>query len=284
MKNIATHLTHAQAPVLSATGATGATGATRRAWLGTALCATATAAASLPLLARAASPGPTPVEVWKDPNCGCCKDWVDHMQAHGFKATVHDTGNAAVREKLGLPQKLGSCHTALVGGYLVEGHVPAADVQRLLRDKPRALGLAVPGMPVGSPGMDGAFYGGRRDAYDVLLVARDGSARVFTSYSMQPAAAGPADHRAAANTASTPQATDLSEGEVVRWDAATRRITLRHGELRNLDMPPMTMVFRVRDAVPAAAQVPGARVRFLAERDAGGFVASRIEPARPPGA
>nr|WP_235492155.1 copper-binding protein [Paracidovorax avenae] len=101
---------------------------------------------------------------------------------------------------------------------------------------------------------------------------------------MQPAAAGPADHRAAANTASTPQATDLSEGEVVRWDAATRRITLRHGELRNLGMPPMTMVFRVREAVPAAAQVPGARVRFLAERDAGGFVASRIEPARPPGA
>ncbi len=283
MKNIATHPIHAApgagtpapAPVLSAAGEI------RRAWLGTALCAAATAAASLPLLARAASPGPTPVEVWKDPNCGCCKDWVDHMQAHGFKATVHDTGNAAVREKLGLPQKLGSCHTALVGGYLVEGHVPAADVQRLLREKPRALGLAVPGMPVGSPGMDGAFYGGRRDAHDVLLVARDGSARVFTSYSAQPAAAGHADHGTTANTGSAPQAPDLSEGEVVRWDAATRRITLRHGELRNLDMPPMTMVFRVREAIPAAAQVPGARVRFLAERDAGGFVASRIEPAHP---
>ncbi len=175
--------------------ASSAPGTTRRAWLGTALCATAAAAATLaatlPSRARAASPAPVApataiaIEVWKDPNCGCCKDWVDHMQANGFQATVHDTGNTAVREKLGLPQKLGSCHTALVGGYLIEGHVPAADVQRLLREKPRALGLAVPGMPVGSPGMDGAFYGGRRDAYDVLLVARDGSTRVFASYGAQ---------------------------------------------------------------------------------------------------
>lgn len=171
--------------------ASSAPGTTRRAWLGTALCATAAAAvaATLPSRARAASPAPvapaTAIEVWKDPNCGCCKDWVDHMQANGFQATVHDTGNTAVRKKLGLPQKLGSCHTALVGGYLIEGHVPAADVQRLLREKPRALGLAVPGMPVGSPGMDGAFYGGRRDAYDVLLVARDGSTRVFASYAAQ---------------------------------------------------------------------------------------------------
>ncbi|WP_237711363.1 copper-binding protein [Paracidovorax oryzae] len=104
---------------------------------------------------------------------------------------------------------------------------------------------------------------------------------MFTSYCAQPAAADHADHGTTANTGSAPQAPDLSEGEVVRWDAATRRITLRHGELRNLDMPPMTMVFRVREAIPAAAQVPGARVRFLAERDAGGFVASRIEPAHP---
>ncbi|AVS73935.1 copper-binding protein [Acidovorax cattleyae] len=249
----------------------------RRAWLGSVLCTTA--ATALPWPTHAARPASTAIEVWKDPNCGCCKDWVDHMQANGFQATVHDTGNAAVREKLGLPQKLGSCHTALVGGYLVEGHVPAADVQRLLRDRPQALGLAVPGMPVGSPGMDGAIYGGRRDAYDVLLVARGGSARVFTSYSAQPAAAGPADHGATANTGSTPQAPDLSDGEVVRWDAATRRITLRHGELRNLDMPAMTMVFRVRETIPEAVLVPGARVRFLAERDTGGFVASRIEPA-----
>ena len=124
----------------------------------------------------------TPVEVWKDPSCGCCHDWIEHMQANGFSFTIHDTGNNAVRAQLGLPQKLGSCHTALVGGYLIEGHVPASDVRALLKQKPKALGLAVPGMPVGSPGMDGEVYGNRRDPYDVLLVARDGSTRVFSSH------------------------------------------------------------------------------------------------------
>ncbi len=132
--------------------------------------------------AKGASAAATPVEVWKDPNCGCCKDWVSYMEANGFAVTVHDSGNNAVRSRLGLPQKLGSCHTALVGGYLVEGHVPADDVRRLLAQKPNALGLTVPGMPVGSPGMDGDVYGGRRDPFDVLLVARDGGTRVFSSY------------------------------------------------------------------------------------------------------
>ncbi len=138
-------------------------------------------AAVAPRLARAAAE-PLAVEVWKDPSCGCCKDWVAHMQDNGFAVTVHESGNNAVRSRLGLPQKLGSCHTALVGGYLIEGHVPAGDVRKLLAQKPKALGLAVPGMPVGSPGMDGAAYGGRRDPYDVLLVARDGNTRVFSSY------------------------------------------------------------------------------------------------------
>ena len=156
----------------------------RRQWLTTTLTllGAGTVAALAPSLAHAAGPAPTPVEVWKDPNCGCCKDWVDHMQANGFKVTVHDTGNNAERARLGLPQKLGSCHTALVGGYVVEGHVPASDVRALLQQKPKALGIAVPGMPVGSPGMDGAVYGDRRDPYDVLLVAHDGSTRVFKSY------------------------------------------------------------------------------------------------------
>ena len=154
----------------------------RRQWLATALplAGAGLAIALLPTATRAATP--TPVEVWKDPNCGCCQDWVDHMQANGFAVKVHATGNNAVRARLGLPQTLGSCHTALVGGYLVEGHVPASDVRKLLQQKPKALGLAVPGMPVGSPGMDGAVYGDRRDPYDVLLVAHDGSTRVFNSY------------------------------------------------------------------------------------------------------
>lgn len=101
------------------------------------------------------------------------------MQANGFQVTAHDNGNNAMRARLGLAAKFGSCHTALVGGYVVEGHVHADDVHRLLRDKPQALGLAVPGMPVGSPGMDGPAYGGRRDAYDTLLVQRDGGSQVF---------------------------------------------------------------------------------------------------------
>ena len=122
---------------------------------------------------------PIAVAVWKDASCGCCGDWIAHMEQNGFKVTTHDTGNNAVRARLGLPARLGSCHTALVGGYLVEGHVHADEVHRLLRDKPAALGLAVPGMPIGSPGMDGPVYGGRRDAYDTLLVLRDGSTRVF---------------------------------------------------------------------------------------------------------
>ena len=122
------------------------------------------------------------VEVWKDASCGCCHDWIAHMERHGFQVTAHDTGNNAVRARLGLAAQYGSCHTALVGGYVVEGHVHADDVRRLLREKPQALGLAVPGMPVGSPGMDGPVYGGRRDKYDTLLVLRGGGHRVFRSH------------------------------------------------------------------------------------------------------
>ncbi|MDP1525292.1 MAG: DUF411 domain-containing protein [Rhodocyclaceae bacterium] len=122
---------------------------------------------------------PPLVEVWKGPTCGCCNDWIKHMQDNGFKVKSYDTGNADMRPKLGLSVKYGSCHTARVGGYVVEGHVPAADVKRLLAENPNALGLAAPGMPVGSPGMDGPEYGGRKDAYDVLLVGKDGRARVY---------------------------------------------------------------------------------------------------------
>ncbi len=135
--------------------------------------------APLPFAARAAAPM---VEIWKDPNCGCCQDWVKHLNRNGFATRVHDEGNAAARKRLGLPEKLGSCHTGQVGGYAIEGHVPAREIQRLLKEKPRAVGLAVPGMPVGSPGMDGPAYGDQRDPYDVLLVLADGGTRVFQSY------------------------------------------------------------------------------------------------------
>lgn len=122
------------------------------------------------------------VQVWKDPSCGCCKDWMVYLEANGFRTQAFDTGNTAMRSRLGMPQKLGSCHTALVGGYVIEGHVPAREIQRLLKEKPLSLGLSVPRMPIGSPGMDGPEYGGRKDPYEVLLVAKDGSTTVFQRY------------------------------------------------------------------------------------------------------
>ena len=137
--------------------------------------------ASVPAVLRAQGQAVL-VEVWKSPTCGCCKDWVTHLEANGFRVKVNDVGNTAARARLKVPTKLGSCHTAWVGRYAIEGHVPAADIQRLLKERPEAIGLAVPGMPVGSPGMDGPEYRGRRDPYEVLLIQKDGSSSVFSSY------------------------------------------------------------------------------------------------------
>lgn len=149
----------------------------RRAWL------TTLAALALPLLPRGAAANPARVEVWKSPTCGCCQDWMRHLQAGGFTFDVHAEGNTDARARLGLPVRYGSCHTARVAGYVLEGHVPLREVQRLLREKPAGVvGLAVPAMPIGSPGMDGPEYQGRRDPFDVLLVRRDGSASVYQSY------------------------------------------------------------------------------------------------------
>ena len=134
---------------------------------------------SSPLLALARSDA-GPVTVWKTPNCGCCKEWVAHLRSSGFKVVTNDVKDTgAIRQKLGLPVKFASCHTAQLGAYVLEGHVPAQEVRRLMREKPKALGLAVPGMPVGSPGME---VDGSRDAYDVLLVLADGSSRVYQSF------------------------------------------------------------------------------------------------------
>jgi len=123
----------------------------------------------------------TPIDVWKDPNCGCCKDWVKHLQDNGFTVRVFDTGNASARQQFGMPEAYGACHTGKVGRYVVEGHVPAREIRRLLRERPDAVGLAVPGMPIGAPGMDGPGMG-KKDPYDVLLVKSDGSATSYQSY------------------------------------------------------------------------------------------------------
>lgn len=121
-------------------------------------------------------------EVWKDPNCGCCKDWVAHLQKNGFKVKVNDLGNEAIRTRLGVEAKYGGCHTALIGGYAIEGHVPAREILRLLKERPDAVGLSVPGMPVGSPGMDGPVYGNRTDTYAVLLLKKGSAPTIYQSY------------------------------------------------------------------------------------------------------
>ncbi len=120
------------------------------------------------------------VDVYKSPSCGCCNDWIKHLEAHGFKVRAHNTDDV-VRHKyrLGVPPGYGSCHTAEVAGYLIEGHVPAREIKRLLKDRPKARGLTVPGMPIGSPGME---QGKRRDPYEVLLVTRDGATHVYARY------------------------------------------------------------------------------------------------------
>lgn len=129
-------------------------------------------------LAWAGSPLPT-VTVYKSPSCGCCGGWVEHMRANGFKVITHDTEDVAKHKiRLGVPEGLGSCHTAEVNGYVLEGHVPAGDVKRLLAEKPRARGLVSPGMPPSSPGMDDP----RKIPYEILLVGKDGRASTYARH------------------------------------------------------------------------------------------------------
>ena len=119
------------------------------------------------------------IEVYKNQYCGCCHEWIKHLEKNGFKVTANDVPDTApVRESLGIPVKLGSCHTAKIGGYAIEGHVPAADIKRLLKEKPKAIGLAVPGMPAGSPGMESP----NPQPYNTLLVMKDGTTKVWAKH------------------------------------------------------------------------------------------------------
>jgi hypothetical protein len=118
-------------------------------------------------------------DVYKSPYCGCCEEWVKHLRRNGFQAVTHDLENVSTaRRQMGMPDRLSACHTAKIGGYVVEGHVPAADILKLLKEKPKALGLAVPSMPPGSPGMEGP----RSIPYETLLVQADGSTTVFAKH------------------------------------------------------------------------------------------------------
>lgn len=136
--------------------------------------------AATPILHLSLSHAAAPIHVYKNPDCGCCSAWVDHLKAAGFSVQVTETADASsVRKRFGMPERFAGCHTATLEGYVLEGHVPAADIKRLLATKPQAVGLSVPGMPVGSPGME---VGDRRDAYKVMLIDRGGEERVFASY------------------------------------------------------------------------------------------------------
>jgi hypothetical protein len=136
--------------------------------LGTLFPAAALQAAAQPL-----------IQVYLNPGCGCCGGWVEHLRTNGFAVQVHEVDDPGqYRERFKMPEEYASCHSALVEGYALEGHVPAREIQRLLKEKPKAVGLAVPDMPMGSPGMEG----GRKDAYDVLLIDASGGHQVYGQY------------------------------------------------------------------------------------------------------
>jgi hypothetical protein len=130
----------------------------------------------------AAETGTPPIEVWKSATCKCCGNWVKHLEANGFAVTVNSATPSALealKRQAGIPDKLASCHTAKIDGYVIEGHVPASDIERLVAEHPDAVGLTVPGMPVGSPGME---QGAEFEPYDVLLINKDGSTEVFAKH------------------------------------------------------------------------------------------------------
>jgi hypothetical protein len=147
--------------------------------------AVGTAFLALTLVTAAATPSADPIPrqtkitVYKDPSCGCCKSWIEHLIKHGYAVDAKDTpAMTEVKRTLGIPDALTSCHTAVVNGYLIEGHVPAADIARLLKEKPKVAGLAVPGMVTGSPGMEGPS----KQHYQVLSFDKNGKTKVFASY------------------------------------------------------------------------------------------------------
>lgn len=134
----------------------------------------------LPIATRTASAKPAMI-VFKDPNCGCCGAWVDHVRAAGFAAEVRiEPQMHQTKTRLGVPMELASCHTAIVDGFLIEGHVPAEAIHNVLRERPAIAGIAVPGMPIGSPGME--VPGQRPDPFDVIGFTRSGGRMVFSSY------------------------------------------------------------------------------------------------------
>lgn len=138
---------------------------------------------ALPVPAYALTETSPAIEVWKSPSCGCCEKWAEYLRENGFDVAAYNSTRgmlAHMKRQMGIGPKLASCHTALIEGYTIEGHVPAEDIKRLLKERPDAIGLAVPEMPLGSPGMEQPD--GTTEPYDVLLVKKDGSVEVFAKH------------------------------------------------------------------------------------------------------
>ena len=153
----------------------------KRILLGITIVLAATTSGWTPANAQEAASG-TAIDVYKTPTCGCCVIWVEHLREHGFSVTVTDVPNVTpLKQRLGIRPELSSCHTAIVGDYAIEGHVPASDIQRLLREGPRVAGLAVPGMPLGSPGMEMPDPS-RHERYDVLAFDDEGKTEVWATH------------------------------------------------------------------------------------------------------
>lgn len=150
----------------------------KRALITAGLSAILLATASAKPAEATTSPSPI-VTVYKDPNCGCCKKWIEYLKKNGYRVDLHDTQKLDdVKKGLGVPASLGGCHTALISGYIIEGHVPVEDIARLLKTKPKIAGLAAPGMPAGSPGMEGPPPA----HYQVMAFTRSGKSTVFANH------------------------------------------------------------------------------------------------------
>lgn len=263
-----------------------------------------------PALAQV-DPATLQIKVYKSPTCGCCSDWIKLLENSGFTVSATNVPDSRFyRARFGVPSKYGSCHTGLTGDYMIEGHVPAKDIKRLLREKPSALGPAVPGMPIGSPGMDTPSYNGHVDPYDVLLVQAGGRARVhfvrtagaalmrefcdrenetmnkpriLAALVLGIAVAAPAvgqhaGHGAATKPAAT-ASTEQADGEVRRVDKARSAVVLKHGEVRNLGMGAMTMTFKLQDPAMADQLASGDKVRFSAIQKGDELIVTSIRKA-----
>jgi hypothetical protein len=142
----------------------------------------AVATTGLGLAVQAQKPAAPQVVVYKTSTCGCCGNWVTHLRQHGFQVEAHDVPQAqlvAMGREAGITQELASCHTAKVDGYYVEGHVPAADIQKMLKERPKITGIAAPGMPIGSPGME---QGAMKDPYDTMAFSKGGPTSVYVRH------------------------------------------------------------------------------------------------------